>query len=77
MTAPASPQAALKYEAEVREGGQVILTVPFPGGTRVVVFVVEEPGDDFADLTVAAQSSTAFWDNPFDDDDWNGDRHDA
>lgn len=71
MTASTSHKAALKYESEVGEDGQVVLTVPFPGGTRVVVFVVEERGDDCADLTAAAQRSTAFWDNPFDDEDWN------
>ena len=64
------PQAALKYEAEVQEHGKLELTVPFPPGVRVAVFVVEEP-NDFGDLVSAAQSSLGFWDNPMDDEDWN------
>ena len=27
--------------------------------------------DEFADLVAAAGSSTGFWDNPLDDEDWN------
>ncbi|MEN6449303.1 MAG: hypothetical protein ABFC96_02335 [Thermoguttaceae bacterium] len=64
------PQAALKYDAEVQEHGKLELTVPFSPGARVAVFVVEK-NDEFDDLTSAAQSSLAFWDNPMDDEDWN------
>jgi hypothetical protein len=64
------PQAALKYDAEVQENGKLELTVPFSQGVHVAVFVVEKV-DEFADLTAAAQSSLAFWDNPMDDEDWN------
>jgi hypothetical protein len=67
---PDLPPAALKFEAEVQEGGKLELTVPFSRGARVAVFVVEEP-NGFADLVSAAQSSLDFWDNPFDDEDWN------
>jgi predicted nucleotidyltransferase len=35
------------------------------------IFVVEEPADRFDDLLAAAESSLAFWDNPYDDEDWN------
>ena len=63
-------QAALKYEVEVRRDGRIELHVPFRPGARVVVFVIQEP-DPFADLSAASQSSTAFWDNPLDDEDWN------
>ncbi len=65
------PQTALKYDLEVMEDGRLELNVPFPAGARVTVFVVEEQGDDFADLVAAAESSTDFWNNPFDDEDWN------
>ena len=68
MTAPM--QTALKYEIEVNKDGQVELTVPFPAGVRVTVFVVET-GESFSDLLGAAESSLAFWDNPYDDEDWN------
>ncbi len=63
-------QTALKYDLEVDENGQVELTVPFPAGAHVTVFVVEV-GETFADLMSAAESSLAFWDNPYDDEDWN------
>jgi hypothetical protein len=66
-----TPQPALKYEVEVREHGHVELDVPFAAGARVVVFVIEEPSDTFADLVAAAGSSLDFWDNPLDDEDWN------
>jgi len=63
-------QTALKYEVEVKKDGQVELTVPFPEGSHVTVFVVDA-GDAFADMLYAAQSSLEFWDNPLDDEDWN------
>ncbi len=66
-----APQAALKYEVEVQQHGRVELTVPFPVGARVAVFVIEEPLEAWNDLVSAAQSSLGFWDNPYDDEDWN------
>lgn len=36
------------------------------------MFVLEEPADSIADLMAGAQSSLAFWDNPLNDEDWNG-----
>jgi len=65
-----TPKTALKYDVEVQEQGRLELTVPFSAGSRVAVFVVEEP-DDFSDLVAAAESSLGFWDNPYDDEDWN------
>ncbi|MFN8483312.1 MAG: hypothetical protein U0768_09755 [Anaerolineae bacterium] len=64
-------QAALKYEVQVTEDGHVEIEVPFPPGSRVTVFVVEETADDFSDLLAASGSSLDFWDNPYDDEDWN------
>ena len=63
-------QTALKYDVEVNKNGQVELTVPFPAGARVTVFVVEA-GESFSDLMGAVESSLTFWDNPYDDEDWN------
>lgn len=65
------PQTAIKYELEVQEDGRVELRVPFPTGSRVTVFVVEDVNDGFSDLVAAANTSLDFWDNPYDDEDWN------
>ena len=62
---------ALKYDAEVKDQGRLELSVPFPAGAHVVVFVVREESDDFIDLTSASQTSLSFWNNPQDDEDWN------
>ncbi|MGB0388978.1 MAG: hypothetical protein ACPGWR_29500 [Ardenticatenaceae bacterium] len=69
-------QTALKYDVEVIEEGVLQLDVPFSRGTRLLVFVLEEPAyslsrDTFDDLLQASESSLDFWDNPFDDEDWN------
>ena len=72
MTEPMlKPQTALKYDVEVMEEGRVELQVPFPRGARIVVFVIEETGENFDDLLMAAHSSLDFWDNPFDNEDGN------
>jgi len=63
-------QTALKYDVEVKKNGQVKLTVPFPAGAHVTIFVVDA-GDTFADLLSASETSLDFWDNPLDDEDWN------
>ena len=62
---------AFKYETETGPAGRIELTVPIPAGTRVEVLVVVSSSADFMDLTAAAGSSTDFWDNPLDDEDWN------
>lgn len=62
-----SPQIALKYDVEVESGGHVQLDVPFPPGARLTVFVIKSD-DAFNDLLMAAQSSTEFWNNPWDDE---------
>lgn len=66
-------QSAIKYEVDVQERGWIELPVPFASGSRLTVFVIQEeqPEDLFSDLLVASASSTAFWDNPLDDEDWN------
>lgn len=66
-------QSAIKYEVDVQERGWIELPVPFASGSRLTVFVIQEeqPEDLFSDLLVASASSTAFWDNPLDDEEWN------
>ena len=66
----ASAQTALKYDAEVNRDGRVELTVPFPPGAHVTVFVLET-GETFSDLMKASESSLDFWNNSMDDEDWN------
>ena len=62
-------QTALKYDLEVKENGQVQFQVPFPRGSRLVVFVLEaDLSRETDDLLAAAQSSLDFWDNPIDDE---------
>lgn len=63
---------AMEYNVTVSEKGRVEFYVPFPAGSHIRLFVLEKPTDDnFDDLINAANSSTDFWDNPFDDEDWN------
>jgi hypothetical protein len=49
------------------------MQVPLPAGSHVTVYVVAEPNDDLVDLLAASTSSTEFWDNSADDEDWNED----
>ncbi len=60
-----------KFQAEVLPGGKVELTTPLPGGCRVEVLVIVPEADEATDLVEAAASSTDFWDNPADDQEWN------
>ena len=63
---------AYKFETETGENGKIELAVPAPAGTHVEVFVVVPGTGEFGDeLAAASASSTDFWDNPIDDEDWN------
>lgn len=66
-------QPAIPYEIEVEASGSVELPTPFTPSARLIIFVIQTDPitDTFADLTAAATSSTDFWDNPLDDEDWN------
>ncbi len=70
---PIESRPAIKYDVIVQDDGRILLYVPFSPGKRVTVFVVEEQtvDDPFDDLLHAAHTSTDFWDNPYDDEDWN------
>jgi hypothetical protein len=65
------PQQAYKFDVQVGPDGKLELQLPVPPGTRVEVLVIAPGADEFADLLQAAESSTGFWDNPLDDEDWN------
>jgi len=64
-------QSPLLYHVEVPPDGRIELQVPLPAGSQVSVYVVEHAGTGRDDLLEAAGSSTDFWDNPADDEDWN------
>jgi len=63
-------QKAIKLEATVNAEGKLELAVPLAPGTRVEIVVLPQE-QVFDDLLQAAASSTDFWDNPLDDEDWN------
>jgi hypothetical protein len=60
----------LRFDLEVPNDGRIELQVPIRAGTAVSVYVIEKPSE-FGDLMDAAATSTDFWDNPEDDEDWN------
>ncbi len=69
---------AQKYQAEVGADGTLALPpLGLKQGTPVEVIVLVRDrsatpdADDSASLLAASQSSTAFWDNPIDDEVWN------
>ena len=61
----------LRYDVNVPPDGRIELQLPKLAGSQVTVFVVEQGKTPFDDLLAAAASSTDFWDNPVDDEDWN------
>jgi hypothetical protein len=67
-----SSDSTLRYEFEVPDSGRLEVPVPLPAGSHVTVYVVERATEETDDLVNAASSSTDFWDNPMDDEDWNG-----
>jgi len=65
------PLKAFQYDLTTGPNGAVQFSVPLPAGTAVQVVVLTPEHDEFDELVHAAVSSTDFWDNPFDDEDWN------
>ncbi len=65
------PQHAFKFQADVGPDGKVELNLPLPPGTHVEVLVLTPDTEQFDDLVHAATSSTNFWDNPWDQEDWD------
>jgi hypothetical protein len=66
-----SPSQPIRYDLEVQPDGRLEMQVPLPVGSHVTVYIVPESNDDYRDLLAASTSSTQFWDNPEDDEDWN------
>jgi hypothetical protein len=65
------PQFPLRYDVDVPPDGRIEVQLPLPPASHVTVYVVERSEDDLNDLLNAANSSTDFWDNPEDNEDWN------
>ena len=61
----------LRYDLEVPSDGRIEMQIPLPAGSHVTVYDVEQSEAEFAELLAASQSSTDFWVNPQDDEDWN------
>lgn len=66
-----SSNSPLRFDLEVPANGRLEVPVPMPAGSQVTVFVVDASHEEVDDLLSAAASSTEFWDNPYDDEDWN------
>ena len=66
-----STSEPMRYHLEVPPDGRIQVQVPLPAGSHVTVYVVAESADGFDDFLLASNSSTEFWDNPLDDEDWN------
>lgn len=65
-----SSQRPLRYDLKVPPHGRIELQLPLPVASRVTVYVVEDR-HEADELLAAATTSTEFWDNPLDDEDWN------
>jgi hypothetical protein len=59
------------FDFEVPADGRIQMHVPLPAGSHIKVLVIAEPTGTFDDLIAAAESSTDFWNNSEDDEDWN------
>jgi hypothetical protein len=66
-----SSELPLRYDVKVPSNGKIEVQLPLTAGSQVTVYVVEQGAMVFADLLASSVSSTAFWDNPEDDEDWN------
>jgi len=64
-------QLPLRYDVDVPPDGRIEVQLPLPAASHVTVYVVEKPEAELEDLAAASASSTDFWDNPQDDEDWN------
>jgi hypothetical protein len=60
-----------RFDLNLPPDGRIELQVPLPPGSPLTVFVVERNPAGADDLVAAAESSTEFWNNPEDDEDWN------
>jgi hypothetical protein len=66
-----SSELPLRYDFEVPSDGRIEVQLPLAAGSQVTVYVVQQGTSTFDDLLASSVSSTDFWDNPEDDEDWN------
>ena len=71
MQAMSTLNSPLRYDLEVLSDGRLEMQVPLPAGSHVTVYIVDQASVEADDLSAASMSSTDFWDNPQDDEDWN------
>jgi hypothetical protein len=64
-------QLPLRFDLQVPPDGRVEVQLPLSAGSQVTLYVVEKSDADFNDLLAASTTSTDFWNNPEDDEDWN------
>jgi hypothetical protein len=61
----------LRFDLKVPPDGRIEVQLPLPPGSDVTVYVTEQQPPELLDLMAASASSTEFWNNPEDDEDWN------
>lgn len=71
-----SSELPLRFDLEVPSDGRIEVQLPLAvgslaAGSQVTVYVVQQDNSTFDDLLASSVSSTDFWDNPEDDEDWN------
>jgi hypothetical protein len=64
-------QLQLRFDLQVPPDGRLEVQLPLSAGSHVTLYVIEKSNADFDDLLAAAMTSTDFWNNPEDDEDWN------
>jgi hypothetical protein len=62
---------AITLQTTVNAEGKVEFALPLAPGTPVEIVVLAPEEETLNDLVQASVSSTSFWDNPMDDEDWN------
>jgi hypothetical protein len=67
---PESP-LPLRIDLEVPSDGRIEVQLPGHAGSQVSIYVFEQQDVEVEELMAAAASSTDFWENPEDDEDWN------
>jgi hypothetical protein len=61
----------LRFDIQVPPDGRIEVQLPQAAGSQVTMYVVEQQDGLMEELAAASVSSTDFWNNPEDDEDWN------